>query len=167
MQNYIVTFRAVDRYRSTATKMDTNLSSLGARFWRSVRNGTAGATLIAVGFVAGCGGGGGGGAAPSKDAGSDTSSGSAGSTGKGGNGGGGGTGGAGGSVKDAGAPDVFVAHQFVPGPYNRALVAGGASATSLLYQVVLTAGQSPGGGNTVKTSSNYRFVGGLIGSTQK
>jgi hypothetical protein len=164
MPNYIATFRVVDRYRPTATKMDTNLSSLGTRFWRSARNGTAGATLIAIGFVAGCGGGG---AAPSKDAGSDTSTGSAGSTGKGGNGGGGGTGGAGGSVKDAGAPDVFVAHRFVPGPYNRALVAGGASATSPLYHVVLTAGQSPGGGNTVKTSSNYRFVGGLIGSTQK
>jgi hypothetical protein len=162
MPNYIVTFRAVDGHWWTADKMSTNLASLSARFWRSARNGTAGAMLIAVGFAAGCGGGG---AGSGKDAGSD-------SAGKGGNGGGGGgqtggTGGAGGSAKDAGAPDVFVAHQFVPGPYNRALVAGGASATSPLYQVVLTVGQSPGGGNTVKTSANYRFVGGLIGSTQK
>jgi hypothetical protein len=116
--------------------------------------------LFAVGLMAGCGGVT---AISSKDSGVSTSSG-------GGGGHAAGSGGAGGAhLTDAGAPDsaTFVPHPFVPGPYNHALVPGGASSSSPLFRLVLTAGQSPGGGNSVKTSPKYRFVGGLIGSTQK
>jgi hypothetical protein len=119
--------------------------------------------LFAVGLAAGCGGVT---AIPSKDSGASTSTGGSG----GGGGHAAGSGGAGGAhLTDAGAPDsvTFVPHPFVPGPYNHALVPGGASSSSPLFKLVLTAGQSPGGGNSVKTSLKYRFVGGLVGSTQK
>ena len=127
----------------------------------------ASALLVAGLAVLGCNGG--EGVSP-RDGSMPIGTGTAGSGGGGGGSGGatGGSGGGGGSV-DGGvdAPPVFVPHVFIPGPYNRALVSGAVAATSAKYKVVATVGESPGGGNSVKKSAHYKFVGGLIGSTQR
>lgn len=67
---------------------------------------------------------------------------------------------------DAGAPpvDAFVPHVAVPAPSGRAIVAGGKRMRSQNFRAVITAGQAPGG-NRVMKSTNYKFIGGLVGST--
>ena len=62
--------------------------------------------------------------------------------------------------------DAFVPVTYIPGPSGNALVPGGTTSSSSKYMVVRTAGQSPGG-NSVRESSLYRFIGGVVGSTQK
>jgi hypothetical protein len=120
--------------------------------------------LATAGLLAACGGS--NPASPAKDAAHDTFQGAGGGADGGGIGGAGGGRADGGGAVDTGS-DAFVPHQFVPGPYNHALVPGGGYASSSIYKVIVTTGQSPGGGNSVKRSSRFRFVGGLIGSTQK
>lgn len=67
--------------------------------------------------------------------------------------------------KDAEPPvDAFEPHKALPAPSGRAVVAGGSRMKSSSYRAVVTAGQPPGG-NRVMKSANYRFVGGLVGST--
>lgn len=134
--------------------------------------GLALASLAAAVTAAGCGGGGnmnvkvdGGGGG----GGGGGATGSGGSTGGGAGGSQGGSGGGGGSTNTdgGGVVDVGAPHIAIPAPYNRALVPGGGSAGGANHKVIMTIGQSPGGGNTVKKSAKYKFVGGLIGSTQK
>jgi hypothetical protein len=60
----------------------------------------------------------------------------------------------------------FEVHQAAPSPSSHALVPGGGTASSTSYRLVRTVGQSPGV-NRVMESSQYRYVGGLVGSTQK
>lgn len=62
--------------------------------------------------------------------------------------------------------DAFVPVTYTPGPSGNALVPGGTTSSSSKYMVVRTAGQSPGG-NRVRESTLYRFIGGVVGSTQK
>jgi hypothetical protein len=67
--------------------------------------------------------------------------------------------------KDAEPPvDAFEPHKALPAPSGRAVVPGGSRMKSSSFRAVITAGQSPGG-NRVMKSANYRFVGGLVGST--
>jgi hypothetical protein len=61
-------------------------------------------------------------------------------------------------------PDAFVPHVPLPAPSGRTITAGGSWMESPVFRAVVTAGQTPGG-NRVMKSANYRFVGGLVGST--
>jgi hypothetical protein len=54
----------------------------------------------------------------------------------------------------------------VPAPPSRALAASAIISESATYRAVRTVGQAPGG-NNVRSSTNYRSVGGLVGATQR
>jgi hypothetical protein len=62
--------------------------------------------------------------------------------------------------------DIFVPVNYTPSPSGRSMVPSGVVSSSAHYTVVRTLGQSPGG-NRVHESPHYRFIGGLVGATQK
>jgi hypothetical protein len=74
---------------------------------------------------------------------------------------------------DGGRPEVvvrdgpaFEVHQFTTTPSNRAVVPGGSTASSTRYRVIKTSGRSPGASGVME-SPRYRYVGGLVGATQR
>jgi hypothetical protein len=69
--------------------------------------------------------------------------------------------------EDASPPpvDAGIDAPVVPGSPSRALAAGATVSHSGSFKAIRTLGESPGGNNT-ESSSNYRFHGGLVGSTQ-
>lgn len=70
---------------------------------------------------------------------------------------------AGGSGNEAGAGGDGIVVE--PGRPGSALVSGGNVMTSAKYRLVLTTGEGPGG-TQVLESTNYRLLGGLVGTTE-
>ncbi len=74
-----------------------------------------------------------------------------------------------GPPEDADASPVFMAMGAGDAAQGRPgfdAVVGGNLLTSPNYSLMLTVGEAPGG-NGVSVSSNYRFVGGVVGTTQQ
>ena len=118
--------------------------------------GTAGTAGAGTGGTAGVGGGGG----------TDGAGGSAGIGGTGGTGGTAGTRGVGGTGGTAGTGGVGGTGGTSAGPHaGMDLAAAATVCSSPNYQLVVTLGESPSG-NTTMSSSNYRFIGGVLGATQ-
>jgi hypothetical protein len=63
-------------------------------------------------------------------------------------------------------PPPFMPHTFVPLPSGRSLTAGGTFMSSSQYRLWTSVGQSPATGYPVRTSANYRLVGGIVGVLQ-
>jgi hypothetical protein len=61
-------------------------------------------------------------------------------------------------------PQLVVCYAADAGHSGTALISGGANASSLDYQGILSLGESPGG--NYLTSPNYAYHGGLVGATQ-
>jgi hypothetical protein len=63
-------------------------------------------------------------------------------------------------------PPPFMPHTFVPLPSGRSLTAGGTFMRSGQYGLWTSLGQSPATGYPLRTSENYRMVGGIVGVLQ-
>jgi hypothetical protein len=63
-------------------------------------------------------------------------------------------------------PPPFMQHTFVPLPSGRSLTAGGTFMSSSQYRLWTSIGQSPATGYPVRTSANYRMLGGIVGVLQ-
>jgi hypothetical protein len=60
----------------------------------------------------------------------------------------------------------FMPHEFIALPSGRSLVAGGVRAQSSNFTLLRSVGQSPAAGYPLRTSPQYRLVGGALGVVQ-